>query len=156
MEKVREFRGKYFFLSNFSEYPCKISGILFPTVEHAYQACKTDNFNMKRIIGSAISPSKAKYYGRWVECRKDWDQIKIKVMELCLRRKFEKSAKARKLLLETGDTYLEEGNYWNDTFWGVCNGIGENHLGKLLMKIREDLRSAAEGISGDIIQKTEC
>jgi predicted NAD-dependent protein-ADP-ribosyltransferase YbiA (DUF1768 family) len=34
---------------------------------------------------------------------------------------------------------LIEGNWWGDTYWGVCNGVGENHLGKLLMKIRDYL-----------------
>ena len=43
-------------------------------------------------------------------------------------------------LLGTGDTYLEEGNTWNDTFWGVCNGVGENNLGRILMEVREELR----------------
>lgn len=51
----------------------------------------------------------------------------------------------KKKLLETGDAELIEGNYWHDNTWGQCycprckNKIGENHLGKLLMKIRESL-----------------
>jgi predicted NAD-dependent protein-ADP-ribosyltransferase YbiA (DUF1768 family) len=43
------------------------------------------------------------------------------------------------MLKATGDEELVEGNWWNDTFWGVCNGVGENNLGKLLMKIRAEL-----------------
>jgi len=42
-------------------------------------------------------------------------------------------------LIATGDTELIEGNDWEDTFWGVCNGMGENNLGKLLMKVRQSL-----------------
>jgi hypothetical protein len=44
------------------------------------------------------------------------------------------------LLLATGDMELIEDNDWDDTYWGVCNGAGENNLGKLLMKIRAEAR----------------
>lgn len=47
--------------------------------------------------------------------------------------------KFMELLLDTGDQYIEETNHWNDTFWGVCNGVGENRLGKMIMDIREHL-----------------
>lgn len=47
----------------------------------------------------------------------------------------------KEMLLATGDEELVEGNYWHDTIWGVCDGVGENHLGKMLMEIREDLRN---------------
>ena len=48
--------------------------------------------------------------------------------------------KFKKLLLATGDRYIEETNTWGDTFWGVCNGKGENNLGKIIMKIRDTLK----------------
>ena len=66
-------------------------------------------------------------------------------MEEALRKKFSDPG-LRKALLDTGDEYLEEGNTWRDEYWGVCNGIGKNRLGKLLMKIRDELRQQ-EGIS---------
>lgn len=141
MEAIREFRGKYLFLSNFSYYACYVGGTLYPTVEHAYQACKSEDPNLRLIIGSALTPALAKKYGRTAKLRPDWEKIKVKVMELCLRRKYERSPKARKLLIATGDALLEEGNHWGDTFWGVCGGVGENHLGKLHMKIREELQN---------------
>lgn len=43
------------------------------------------------------------------------------------------------MLINTGDAELIEGNSWGDTFWGECNGIGENNLGKILMKIRKEI-----------------
>ena len=58
-----------------------------------------------------------------------------------LVQKFNDKELARKLL-DTGDCYIQEGNKWNDRFWGVCKGQGENHLGKLIMKIRSELRDA--------------
>lgn len=48
--------------------------------------------------------------------------------------------KLRSQLLSTGTAELVEGNWWNDRYWGVCNGRGENHLGKILMRIREELK----------------
>lgn len=44
------------------------------------------------------------------------------------------------MLEATGDAELIEGNHWGDTFWGVCNGVGQNNLGKLLMAIRSENR----------------
>ena len=61
-------------------------------------------------------------------------------MEEALRAKFN-IPEFKEKLLATGEMHLEEGNNWNDTFWGVDlkTGKGENHLGKLLMKIRKEL-----------------
>lgn len=45
----------------------------------------------------------------------------------------------RQKLIDTGDAYIEEDNKHHDTFWGVCDGEGENQLGKLIMEIRKEL-----------------
>ena len=42
----------------------------------------------------------------------------------------------RKKLIATCQAPLVEGNHWGDIFWGVCDGKGENNLGKLLMETR--------------------
>ena len=85
-------------------------------------------------------PGKAKRLGRKVTLRPDWEQIKTYTMLLLLRIKFSDENLATKLL-ETGEQKLIEGNSWGDCFWGVCDGVGENHLGKLLMQVREELKS---------------
>ena len=137
---INEFRGQYRFLSNF--YPCLIEfeGNVYISVEHAFQAAKTLDEDWRESIFWARTPSDAKRIGRKVPLREDWEEIKLSVMENLLRQKFNifdfKSA-----LLATGDEELIEGNWWGDTFWGVCNGQGENHLGKLLMKIRSEIRA---------------
>jgi predicted NAD-dependent protein-ADP-ribosyltransferase YbiA (DUF1768 family) len=77
--------------------------------------------------------------GRSVKLRPDWESIKLDVMETAVRIKFTDPELAAKLIA-TGDEELIEGNWWNDTFWGVCNGVGENHLGKILMKVRADIK----------------
>ena len=60
-------------------------------------------------------------------------------MAALIAQKFDKGELALALKY-TGDAELIEGNNWGDTFWGVCNGVGENHLGKLLMARRAQLR----------------
>jgi predicted NAD-dependent protein-ADP-ribosyltransferase YbiA (DUF1768 family) len=63
-------------------------------------------------------------------------------MEEILRMKFA-DERLRDKLTSTAPVELVEGNWWGDTFWGVCKGVGENHLGRLLMKIRDEGRRFA-------------
>jgi hypothetical protein len=78
--------------------------------------------------------------GRQVKLRSDWELVKVVCMKSCLELKFSTHKQLRRELLATGDAILVEGNSWNDTFWGVCNGEGINMLGELLMKLRTQYR----------------
>lgn len=139
---IDRFDGDYAFLSNF--YPSLIfdsnDGFIYPTVEHFFQAKKSLILREREMISKAETPGRAKRMGRKVQLRSDWEDIKLFVMEDALRRKFSKP-RFKEALLDTGDEELIEGNWWHDTFWGVCDGIGENNLGKLLMKIREEFKN---------------
>ncbi len=133
---ITTFRDQYFFLSNF--YPCsvKFQGLVYPSSENAYQAAKAfDLSERKKFLG--ISASQSKYLGRSIVLRPDWEQVKFNVMLQIIRNKFSDPV-LRKMLLSTGSIELIEGNYWHDTFWGVCNGVGNNHLGKILMRVRSE------------------
>lgn len=141
MEKIYEFRGDYRFLSNF--YPCEVEyeGIVYPSVENAFQAAKTLN-NAERLQFTNVKPGIAKRLGRKVALRHDWEKVKVDIMKELLRKKFCQEPFKSKLL-ETGDRELEEGNRWNDRFWGICppgSGMGKNILGRLIMEIRGELR----------------
>lgn len=140
---IDRFDGKYAFLSNFYSSPITIRGKVYPTVEHAFQAWKTKDLVEREKIRLAATPGIAKRMGRRVQLRYDWEVIKLDLMLWLLQRKFRDSTLAS-MLLETGDNELVEGNYWKDTFWGVCNGIGQNHLGRLLMQVREEIRQQQE------------
>jgi ribA/ribD-fused uncharacterized protein len=124
--------GDYSFLSNFYWNGW--------TVEHHFQAAKTDDPTWASRILNAPSPNAAKKLGRKAPLRPTWDSEKVAVMLTLLRMKFLDRGLAQKLL-DTGDAELVEGNWWGDTFWGVSNGVGENHLGRLLMQVREELRA---------------
>ena len=134
---IDSFSGEYDFLSNFSPSIVSFEGEEYPTVEHGYQAAKTLLAEGRLAVKEAATPGLAKKYGRRLKLREDWEKVKIGVMEQLLREKFS-DVELREKLLGTSPHELVEGNWWGDTFWGVCRGKGENHLGKLLMKIRKE------------------
>jgi N-glycosidase YbiA len=138
-DKISSFTGEYRFLSNFWPALVEMDGSLYPTVEHAYQAAKTrdNDEHSRRIIQALDTPGRAKSYARTIRLRGDWEQIKIQVMEGLLAQKFS-TCTLGPMLERTWPKELIEGNTWGDTFWGVCKGVGHNHLGKLLMLIRDD------------------
>ena len=139
---IDSFRNEYSFLSNYSCSPFYIDTVLFPTMEHYFQASKASNQEDYLRIAYAPTPGDAKRLGRRIQLRPNWEEVKDNVMLIGLRKKFA-DPELRDLLLATGDEELVEGNYWGDTYWGVCNGIGQNKLGKLLMQVREEIKNNA-------------
>lgn len=138
MKVINNFHGEHGFLSNFCPAEVVLDGVKYPSVEHAYQAAKTLNTTERKQFENG-TPGNAKRQGRSVTLRPNWKYVKIYIMERLLRQKFSQPP-LRRLLLATGDDTLVEGNNWGDTYWGVCRGTGDNHLGKLLMKIRYELK----------------
>ena len=138
---IGPFKNEYEFLSNF--YPSIIfyDGFIYPTVEHAFQASKTMDYDLRLKICLAETPEKAKKIGRIVKLRPYWHEIKIVIMKDLVIKKFV-IPELRMKLIETKDEELVEKNWWNDVFWGVCNGVGENNLGKILMEVRNNIRNS--------------
>ena len=100
-----------------------------------------------------LNLSEAKRLGRRVRLRSDWEQVKYDVMLDVVRAKFNQHPDLAQKLLATGDEELVEGNDWGDTYWGVCNGRGKNMLGKILMRVRAELRG--ENIDEVAVEKVE-
>jgi nicotinate (nicotinamide) nucleotide adenylyltransferase len=144
--RIAKFREEFSFLSNF--YPCDVSynKITYKNAEAAFQAQKTLDPD-ERLSFSNLSGAQSKSKGRSVLLRKDWDEIKLTVMEEIVRAKFTQNPNLAQMLSATGDRLIEEGNSWNDRYWGVDvkSGKGENHLGQILMKIRAEICSPASG-----------
>lgn len=134
---------EYKWLSNMALCQISLKGRVFKSVEHAYVSEKRGDDEWREFCANTeLTPHQIKKKGQEIDVRPDWDNIKVMVMEYCLRSKF-KHEPFRTLLRDTGKQNIQEGNYWNDTFWGVDlkqnPNIGENHLGRLIMKIRDEL-----------------
>ena len=136
-QTIISFRKEFYFLSNFYSARILWEGMFYPTVEHAYQAAKSNLSSERHTIKNARTPGEAKRLGRRVKSlSKDWNANRIGIMQELIWLKF-MHLQLREWLLATGDAELIEGNSWGDTFWGQCPiGYGENHLGRILMETR--------------------
>lgn len=136
---ILRFDGPFRFLSNF--WPCQIDfeGITYKSSEAAYQAAKTLDTEQRKEI-ALLSPGGSKAAGRNLTLRPDWEEVKVKIMYVIVTEKF-KNPDLRKMLMDTGDAYLVEGNTWGDCIWGVdlTKGVGDNMLGQILMKVRNEI-----------------
>ena len=140
--KIDKFRDEFFFLSNFYPIELEIDGKKYKSSEHYYQACKALDEVEHDMVRDAATPAASKKVARMIDSfNKNWHDVRLGVMRKALSVKFA-IPKLREALLMTGDAELIEGNWWKDTYWGVCNGVGENNLGKILMELREEFKSS--------------
>ena len=140
LNKIDSFSGEYEFLSNF--YPCKIvyDGLEYASAEAAFQAAKFPP--TERQYFTTMKPGEAKKAGRKAPLPKNWNKRRLDIMREVVARKFMQNQELAEKLIATGDAELIEGNWWGDNFWGVCwktVGKGHNHLGKILMELRDEL-----------------
>lgn len=146
MDHVVEFYSTadaYGDFSNFARFPISIGGATWPTTEHYFQAQKFKDSAVQSKIRRANTPMIAARLGRdrSLPLRRDWDSVKVEVMRTALRAKFTQHPELRTLLLSTGTAKLVE-HTSNDAYWGDGgDGSGKNMLGRLLMKLRAELRS---------------
>jgi ribA/ribD-fused uncharacterized protein len=140
---VKGFFGPCRFLSNFHLCKIEFEGRFYPSTENAYQAAKI--VHDERGFFTTCSPNESKTL--WKKLTKidsssiEWDARRLYVMNPLVIQKFTEHDDLKQLLLDTGDRYLEETNWWEDSFWGVDTKLGgKNHLGKLLMEVRTSLR----------------
>ena len=134
----------YQFLSNMHLCRVHMYGVWYNSVENAYQASKCAD-PADRVQFQNLNPYAAKQAGKSVNIRPDFNGLRLVFMEELLRRKFsDLNPVLKQKLIDTGDIELVEVNNWNDFFYGECRGIGDNHLGKLLMKIRQELVTSSE------------
>lgn len=137
--QITSFRGYYRFLSNFFVEPDGSH------VEGEYQVAKCADPGERVLFNfQSMTPGQAKRIGQKVRMRSDWDKAKLHVMYDLVSAKFHDHPELARKLLATGDTELVEGNNWGDTYWGMVNGVGENNLGKILMRVRAELRAETE------------
>ncbi len=138
--RITRFRGEFGFLSNMSECEIRFGGLVFNSVEHAYQFHKTSSPTERDKILKSKTPKQSKLISKnFKHIRSDWHEVKEDIMYKLVKIKFTDNEDYRQGLCMTQGIELVEGNWWGDTFWGVCDGVGENKLGKILMKVRDEL-----------------
>lgn len=141
---IGPFIEEYRFLSNF--YPCdvKYKGILFPSVENAFQFAKIPSKNVKENnikFFQECTALEAKRSGKTIKpIETNWKNLRNIIMQDLVEYKFSNNFELKELLLATGTEDLVEINTWGDTYWGMYNGIGQNNLGKILMSVRTGIR----------------
>lgn len=135
---IKGFFGQYRWLSNFEECNIYYRGMWFASTEAAYMSGKTPLLEERHAL-TKMNPKEARKYGQTIQLHPSWDEIKLIVMYEVNSTKYQ-IPKYKQLLFETGDKYLEETNWWRDSFWGAHFGQGENHLGKILMYIRDGIK----------------
>ena len=129
-----------------------IEGNSFACVEQWFVYNKVKEDEVKKIILKTSNPKKCRAIGRSKNVKVDmeeWENIRIHVMKTGLEAKFRQNKTLAKRLKETYPNELVEINWWNDVFWGRCNGVGQNQLGKLLMEVREELIKGKNFVSGN-------
>lgn len=132
--------GPFGMFSNFYHIPIIIDDKKYNTVEHYFQSQKSPYPKMQEEIRKCSTPQQAKSMGSSIQLRRDWEQCKENVMMKALRAKAYSSVEFRELLLSTGTREIVENNPY-DSYWGTgSSGYGKNRMGKLLMRLREELR----------------
>ena len=139
MNDITEFRGEFSWLSNFFPIKIEYDGIVYPSVENAYQAGKLIN-KKDREMFIDITPGQAKRLWRNYPTYNLTEEFRLNLMYQLLSIKFNQEP-FKSLLCATGDCYIQEGTRWFEPFWGkqLSTGEGKNMLGHLIMNIREKL-----------------
>jgi ribA/ribD-fused uncharacterized protein len=135
-ENIKGFFYEYRWLSNYHDCDIFWMGLHFKNTEAAYQASKCSEISNAKVF-QTMSGLEAKKHSHTFVARRYWDKMRYNIMAQLVFQKYLIHQDLREKLLATGDMYIEETNYWDDTFWGVCNGVGENNLGKITMATRE-------------------
>ena len=149
MDEVIGFYPREFYcLDNFSSFKILYKGVLYSSVEEAYQtigfidSCPEIAEKIKNSY-SAHEAQKIAYANK-DKRREDWDNVKVSIMEELLRAKIAQNPYVKKKLLETKDYTIVEDSP-KDNFWGWGEErCGQNNLGKLWMKLRDEIRQQGD------------
>ncbi|MFA0672605.1 NADAR family protein [Vibrio splendidus] len=146
----RKTKEKWGGLSNMAAgFPLCVNDIAIQSSEVLYQACRfPHNPDIQQLVLSNANPMDAKKVARAYEemTRNDWEQNRVLFMKWCLRVKLAHNwDNFSAELLATGDMPIVEVSS-KDGFWGaipdggsLCTGA--NVLGRLLMQLREQVKS---------------
>jgi ribA/ribD-fused uncharacterized protein len=158
---IKEFRGEYYFLSNFYNAKVFWDGITYDNNEAAFQSAKTTDKTVRDFMFAGVDAPTAKKTGRKIQLRPDWEEVKFDVMYEIVKAKFTQNPYLKAKLLETGNEELQEGNCWHDNTYGNClcykcrNITGKNILGEILMKVRSELKDVCDYCNEEDIKNSD-
>lgn len=143
-EIVGFYPREFFVFDNFAAFQVDWQGRRWPTSEHAYQAAHFFDTDPELVeeIANALSPHDALKLAKQNvhKVPEDWSEIKIEIMEDICRNKLQQNPYIQHKLLQTGDVPIVEDSP-KDDFWGWGkNRDGRNELGKIWMRLREDMQ----------------
>jgi len=137
--------------------------LIYPTVEHAFHAQKLDPSDdkleeyQKLFTDENLEPNEAKKLGgrknfeeNGYKLRSDWNDKRLEIMEECTESYYKENKEMMKRLIETGDKKLIHKGFRIDDFWGVNKNGGNNHHGKILMKLREKFSKIEDEPAPDV------
>lgn len=135
-------------LGSFSKHSFKLEDVIWPSVEHYYQAMKFDKSEPEyaELIRGSKHPKEAQKLGRKKRrsFRKDWKKVRRVMMTRAVYTKCRAHPDVSAALLETGDAPLVNNSQY-DYFWGCGRDRrGENMFGQVLMDVRKKLREESE------------
>lgn len=132
-----QFRGRYYFLSNFYPSPIEIDGLLYESAEAAFQGQKNSQY--AHMFTGSVTPLEAKRLGKRIPIDvREWNARRLEVMKRVVWAKFTQNPTLRDRLIAVTEPIVED-NTWGDTYWGKCRGVGSNHLGQILQEVRNSL-----------------
>lgn len=135
---INQFKGEYDFLNN--RFGCRFvwQGLQYGNAEAAFQASKCEDVSGRKVYVNC-SADKAALKGKEQIPYSGWEETRLDIMKSILKAKFEQNPALMKRLADTGSRILINGNNKQETYWGVdlYSWQGENHLGKIIMNIRD-------------------
>lgn len=151
---VGSFSGDLEFLSNMYKIPIYFNESkydnfqpdfkIYPSSENLYQALKCKYIKDRELFQN-VDPHKSKRIGKTIELRCDWDNVRLEAMQLAIDLKFKNIELAEKLI-DLPDDKIIEFNNWGDRFFGICNGEGLDHLGKILRSKKQQIIKDKQGV----------
>ena len=119
----------------------KYKGLLYPSVENAYQAQKEPD-QVKRMKYTRLSTSQAIYYGNRKRLSYNWLENRDKIMHELLEIKFQdKHFREELLSSDLDDTIFyntDHNNYWGFCTCEKCRNKNQNKLKDMLIVIKNN------------------
>ena len=153
---ITQFKGQYEFLDPAYYCLAEYDGELYNSAEAAFLAAQFDSAYFRSMFRNPVLPMwRARQLAKKLKQRHDWTPaLSLKVMRQITLDKFRRSPNLRSLLLATRDELIVAENNWHEQFWGCCtcntqpgkygrrfscSVPGRNHLGEILMSVRDQL-----------------